>query len=233
MDSSLKVAENVKSDLGYLDQCGVAGRARFREIRSTEAVKLFAVIEEALVLSRKRSHDRAFELFAEAETAIEIVAVGSPALACLLLRHLYAARAYGFYLKSDLDSAKRDLQLAFESLRNLLDFHSFLCPLAMGFTDFLVQRARIARRQNRWKEAQECLDQLRGIYRGSVAFCTLESGRQVWIDDIRQLGRALDLEEKERDWFKRLISDNIDIEILVDSIETTVFTLPDQVIPYQ
>lgn len=232
MSLAIRIEGDQESNLTYLDRCGEAGRALSLKIREVETSSAFRAVEEALKLVRARRLDPAFELFDQIEARAKAYATEHPAISWWLGRHLHAARAYGHYMRNDLEAARVDLRLAYESLRALVSAQSFLSPLAMGFTDFLIQRARLARRENRWKEAQTCLDELRGIYQGAVALCTLDSGLPLWIGDIRRLGQTLDLTEEQRLWFKRLIGDTTSIEELVDSIEMTVFTLPDQVIPY-
>jgi hypothetical protein len=212
----------------YLSLCGEEAERWLRAVRSKVICGLAQDLDRAL--GALRGHDRvtALEVLQTVERRLVGLATPFPSIHHLLARYLCAVRAYYHYLSADLKGAKLDLQQAHDHLVRALSRNSFLMPLALHFIDFLSQRARIARREHRWREAQEYIDVVRGIYSEDQPFCRLDSGRFLRMSDLRSFFGSLPLDESQQRRAQALLEDDRAAERIAEA----VLTLPDLVIPY-
>jgi hypothetical protein len=219
-------------ELDYLSLIGEEPQRWLQELHSEEITRLRDSVGQALSFLWRRDLEGGFRLLAEIEAAVPRVALESPSMAHLVARHCFAARAYAHYLAGDLDAAKLDLQRAHAEMTSLLNLCSFLVPMAAHFIDFLTQRARIARRENRWQEAKRCIETIRRIYANETPYCVLDSGKEIRHEDIRVFFESLDLNASQRARAAALLGDNAPLDERMEFIEEVIFALPDLVIPY-
>jgi hypothetical protein len=219
-------------DYGFLRHCGSEACHWLAELREAGTLEIMNRTSTALEALKRYDVKTGFELLAAVEGDIRARAAGFPSINHLLERYRVSARAYWYYLNGDLENAKRDLLSAHEEVRTLIGLNGFLLPLAIQCADFVIQRARVARRERQWKEAEHHVRTIHEIFSGLRPLCVLDSGRAVGLADIREFFAALPLDKEQRSHADRYLGDHIPVAVRVEYLEETIFTLPDLVIPY-
>jgi hypothetical protein len=210
-----------KFDFEHLNFCGDEAR------RWLAATKLNEELVARLLLAIRAFHkydlDEGRRLLSAVAAEIESEAREFPSITHLLWRQYWTVKAYSHYLDGDLEAAGAALDRAEAALKAVLSLHPFLLPLAFDCIDFLLQRARIARRENRWEDVKRLLDDLEKIYGDRLPFCVLDSGTAIHLSDIRAFFRSLP-HGKEQDLISK--------EMELPHLQEMVLNLPDFVIPY-
>jgi hypothetical protein len=220
------------ASLDPLALCGEDARQWLDEFRAEESWQVAKNAFQAMVCFRRHDLDGACELLRSASEQLAALHGASPSVIHLLRRWQLSAMAYFHYLNGDLAGAIEHLMSAHDEVRAALSRDPFLLPFATHCTDFRIQMARIARRQNRWADAQEQIDSLRRIYADLEPFCTLEDGTDVRLSDIRRFYEALPLDEQQREKLRFALDEDFPHSHWLDRLEEQVFALPDFVIPY-
>jgi len=104
--------------------------------------------------------------------------------------------------------------------------------MAIQCADFVIQRARVARRENQWREAERHIRRIHEIFSGLRPLCVLDSGRAIGVSEIREFFSKLPLDEEQRLQADRFVGAHIPVATRVEYLEEMIFTLPDVVIPY-
>lgn len=224
----------MRRNFAFLPFCGADACRWYAELLGTEPIDIRCKILrgfEALL-----SHDLApgAALLAEAERDLHRRDAGRPSSVLHYVeRYRLTAVAYLHYLNGDLEAARLSLAQGHERVRYLITFNRFLIPVAAECTDFIIQSARIARRERRWREAERQIEILRGIYLDGRPFCTLHSGEPVGRAEIRKFYAELQLSEQQRKEFRdATLGEETELSARVDQLEAHIYTLPEMVIPY-
>jgi hypothetical protein len=135
-------------------------------------------------------------------------------------------------VRGDLGAALACLAEAEGAIRRLVETQRFLLPLAIHCTDFIIQRARVARRAGEWTEVRRQLGILRAVSEGSLPYCLLSTGHGVGLGDIETYFASLPLDEGERARAARFLRGDLSPAEMTDRIAERIFALPDLVIPY-
>jgi hypothetical protein len=221
-----------EQDYAYLGHCGEEACLWLAEFRQPEPLEILNRIANALAGLKLYDLKTAFEILAAAERDVRALAVGFPSIRHLVERYRVSTRAYLHYLNGDLESAKADLFTAHEEVRAMIGLDGFLLPLAIQCADFVIQRARVARREKQWKEAAQLVQTIREVFSDLRPFCVLDSGREIGLPEIRGFFAALTLDDEQKAQAHRFIGAHIPVDQRVEYLEEMIFTLPDVVIPY-
>ena len=223
-------------DYGFLTHCGEDGRRWLAELQEQETLDILNDLTIALAAMRRHELKESFELLAAIEQAIRARAArrpdGLPSVTRLLGRYRVSVLAYCNYLDGDLELAKAHLVKAHEEVKVIIGMNEFLIPMAIQCTDFLVQRARVARRESQWKEAEGYIAKVHDVFAGIRPLCVLESGRPIGLPEIREFFAGLPLDDEQRAQAHKLMGDNIPLPERIEYLEEMIFALPDVVIPY-
>lgn len=218
--------------LDYLKLCGEDAARWLAEFSAEETICHARDIFKALALFRTHEIDGALALLDQVDRQLRAGPAGSISIRHLLRRWHYSAVAYYDYLTEDMDGARDALQKAFDEIRAALLLDPFLLPLATHCIDFHIQLARISRRENRWTEVQQQINTLRMIYANDSPFCVLDSGRPIYLSDLRQFFLSLPLSDEQKKSMRYALDANYDHDEWIDRLEENVYTLPELVIPY-
>jgi hypothetical protein len=219
----------IERDFGFLKFTGEDGCRWLAELQD---VKIRMRLTRALDILKTFDLKAGADLLAEIDEEIHTRPAKLHSVSYFLQRYRWTALAYYHYLNGELETAKTDLLNAHEQVRALITCHQFLIPVALHCTDFIIQRARLARRESQWKEAERHIWMIRDIYAGVRPFCVLDSGRSIGVSEIREFYASLPLDEKEREQSLKVIGDTIPLAERITYLEEVVFALPDVVIPY-
>ncbi len=219
-------------DFSFLKACGEEACRWLAELQNDETLKIRRRLTSGLEALKQFDLKTGEGLLSAADQEIRLRDTDLLSINHLLQRYRFASLAYYHYLSGDLAKAKLALLGAHDEVRKAISLNGFLIPLAIHCTDFIIQRARIARRECQWREAQRHIWMIRDIYSNIRPLCVLDSGRPVRLPDIREFYASLPLDEEQRAQSRRLIGDNIPVPERVEYLEEMVFSLPDVVIPY-
>src|SRR5215216_2176947 len=150
----------------FLEACGNEGKLWRDEFESGENSRLWSDLWKVLRLFRTHRLREGRELLTSVEVQLCKGVSGSPSIVHLLWRYVFSAKAYLQYLSDDFESAKTSLERASEEIRIILELDRFLLPLAIHCTDFIIQQARIARRERNWMEVKRHIATLEQIATG-------------------------------------------------------------------
>lgn len=223
--------------IDFFADFGTDAREWIEEIHSDAIVPLQVLLSESLadlirfqLPEARRALEELDAILAEPAGPSQRIKI--PSLKHLLSRHRYTTRAYLHYLEGDLERALEDLDAAEQDMYQYLEQSSFLILFAVHSTDFNTQRARIARRENRWCDAQMLIEKLRRMHDGEEPYCTLPSGKAYYKDDLLAFIDSMPISEDERQRARSFVGPEISTATRLAFLEEMVFTLPDQVIPY-
>ena len=221
-----------EQDYGYLKYCGEEAGRWLAEFQEPGTLEILNRISLALAGLRLYDLKSGFELLDAAERDVRARAFRFPSIFHLVERYRVSTRAYLRYLNGELDGAKLDLSSAHEEIRTLIGLDGFLLPMAIQCADFVIQRARVARRENQWREAERHIRRIHEIFSGLRPLCVLDSGRAIGVSEIREFFSKLPLDEEQRLQADRFVGAHIPVATRVEYLEEMIFTLPDVVIPY-
>jgi hypothetical protein len=114
----------------------------------------------------------------------------------------------------------------------ILELDRFLLPLAIHCTDFIIQRARLARREGKWLEVKQHLVTLERIAAGELPYCTLCTGEPIRLADLETFFATLPLGEEQRGRARLYLRGDLSATERTARISERIFALPDMVIPY-
>jgi hypothetical protein len=218
--------------LDVLNHCGDEARHWLERFSLEENYTLATEVFEAMVLFRRHQRAQALAKLDGVDLRLGERSHEPRSIVDLLRRWHLAAMAYYHYLEDDLDAAEAALEGARQKICDALTLHPFLVPAATHCIDFRIQRARIARRRNQWREVQRHLDTVRAIYSDRHPFCELASGRKIYLSDLRRFYLALPLTDKQLADVQFAVDENFPHHDWIDRLEENIFALPDWVIPY-
>jgi len=224
-----------EQDYGIFEHCGEEARFWLAELREEGTLEILNRIATALEALKRFDVQTGADLLGSAEADIQARwgrETRFPSIDHLLERYRVSTRAYLSYLEGNLARARVELSKAHDEVRTILGLDGFLLPLAIQCADFVIQGARIARRENRWREAGQHIRAIHEIFSGARPLCVLDSGRAVGLPDIREFFAALPLGEEQRAQAHRFVGDHIPVADRIAYLEEVIFTLPDLVIPY-
>jgi hypothetical protein len=221
-----------EQDYGFLEHCGEEARRWLAELREGGPLEILNRIATALAALKQFDLKTAAGLLDSAERDIRARTSRFPSLDHLLERYQVSTRAYLCYLEGDLGKARADLLKAHDEVRTIIGLNEFLLPLAIQCADFVIQGARVARREKKWKEAEAHIRAIHDIFTGVRPLCVLDSGRAIRLPDLREYFAALPLDDEQQAQAHRFVGDHIPVADRVAYLEEMVFTLPDVVIPY-
>jgi hypothetical protein len=216
----------------FLSACGPEGRAWLRELRGEACMRLRLDLSTAMRMLREFDLAGGRRLLSSIDSRLGAEPRGVAAVAGYLRRWHDSTLAYLYYLEDDLASADAALSRSQGQVEALLDRHPFLLPMAIHCTDFVIQRARMARRRGRWADAKAQVRLLGSILAGAHPYCVLDSGRPVALADLRAFFAALPLDEPGRLAAAAYLGDGVAATARVEQIAAQIFALPDVVIPY-
>jgi hypothetical protein len=217
--------------LSYLAACGETAAGWLATLEDGPAAGLSQRIYRSLVLFRNHDAAQACALLDSVARDLGSAPLDPASINQLVLRRWHAATAYRRYLDGDLDGARASLDEAEAALGAAASAHAFLLPLMVQTIDFHIQRARIARRENRWSEVGHRLDLIREIHQGRHPFGSTAAG-PVYLGDLRRFYHSLPLPPESP-----LLADAAYVLDErwphlehIDRLEELVFALPDFVI---
>lgn len=219
-------------DYGFLKHCGHEACEWLAEFREEGTLEILNRTVTALEALKRYDVKTGCELLTTAEGDIQRRATRFSSIGHLLERYRVSARAYLHYLNGDLEGARKDLLQAHDEVRIIIGLNDFLLPMAIQCVDFVIQRARVARRERQWKEAERQIRSVHEIFLGLCPLCVLDSGREIGLPDIRAFFAALPLDEEQRARADKFMGAHIPVAARIEYLEEMIFTLPDLVIPY-
>lgn len=221
-----------EQDYAYLRHCGEEACGWLAEFRRPETLGTLNRVADALAGLKLYDVRTAFDLLGSAEEGLRTLSLRFASIHHLIERYRVSTRAYLHYLNGDLAEARLDLARAHDEVRTLIGLDRFLLPLAIQCADFVIQGARVARREKRWKEAERNIRIIHEIFSGLRPLCVLDSGQAIGISEIREFFAALPFDEEEKAQAHRFVGAHIPVDQRVEYLEEIIFTLPDVVIPY-
>jgi hypothetical protein len=227
-----KERSKIQRGFFFIDACGEEARRWLAELCDTDNVELQLLIKRSVRLFRRHELSSGLDLLAAIDHQLHLKVCGFASILRLLRRFEYAARAYAEYMVGDLESAKASLTKADLEISRIISLHEFLVPLAMHCTDFIIQRARIARRERRWAEVKEQISILERIFADCHPYCILDSGRPILLSDLREFLASLPLDEEQRTLARLFLGEDSPVGERVGQLEELIFSFPDLVIPY-
>jgi hypothetical protein len=234
----MRVLENhqlislTERDFSFLKACGEDACCWLAEFQNEETLGIRHRLSVALDTVKRYDLKGGEALLAAIDQEIRGRDAGLLSVDNLLQRFRFTTLAYLHYLAGDLAKAKLGLLKAHDEIQKAISRHGFLIPVAIHCTDFIIQRARIARRECQWREAQRYIWMIRDIYSDIRPLCVLDSGRPIRLPDIREFYSSLPLDEEQQDQARRFVGDAVPVSERVEYLEEMVFSLPDVVIPY-
>ncbi|HEY6323911.1 MAG TPA: hypothetical protein VJA16_20395 [Thermoanaerobaculia bacterium] len=216
----------------FLPACGPAGRGWLHELCDEPCLRLRLDLAVAMLMLREFDLEAGRRLLASIDGRLRAEPTGISRVSRYLRRWHDSTLAYLHYLEDDLASADTALRRSQDQVEALLDDHAFLLPMAIHCTDFVIQRARMARRRGHWTEAKAQVRLLGSILTGTHPYCVLGSGRQVAVADLRAFFASLPLDETARLAAASYVGDGAAAEARLEQIAAQIFALPDVVIPY-
>lgn len=216
---------------GFLRFCGHEA-VRWSAHFESYGAPLAARISAALLELQRHEIERGSQRLNLLRSEIDALAHEHPTTAHVVRRWYFTAAAYHHYLLDDLEGAQAALDDAREEVRHALAAHWFMVPFAVHCTDFRIQSARIARRQNRWHEAKRRIEEIRRTYADKLPFCTLDDGEEIWMSTVRSFYRGIELDDDERQSAQFALDVNFPHGEWIDRLEESIFVLTDFVIAY-
>jgi hypothetical protein len=220
------------TSFGYLKSCGNEAAQWLAHFESAGA-HLAAELSRALVSLQKHDIQGGSLLLDSLQRDLDFLSYEHPSIAHVLRRWYFTAEAYRRYLHEDFDGARQALGRAREEILHVLMAHPFMIPMAVHCTDFRIQAARIARRQNRWLEVRNWMEEIRQTYADQHPFCVLTTGEKVCMSTVRSFYRTLDLDEEERRNAQFALDERFPHREWIDRLEESIFVLTDFVISYR
>lgn len=214
----------------YLAYCGSEASCWLESLRATEGVD--SHLRDAIQLLRRHDLAAGRQALAAADEQLCGQDLCSSSIRHHVSRQYWTVVAYASYLEGGLADALYALDRAEVSLKLSLQNHDFLVPLALDSVDFAVQRARIARRENRWIDAKTYVETVRNMFGDREPFCLLDNGISIFLSTIRDFLENLPATEQQ----KRTLQEDLAARILdgtaIARMEELIFHLPGLVIPY-
>lgn len=227
-----RLEASTRRDLDYLTLCGEEAERWLAEFCAPESTWIRREILRAHQHVRRHELARSAAILSAVERKLAAKDTEFHSIVRLLYRYHHSIKAYHHYVTGDLESAQADLLAARDEVLAVINLHAFLRPLALHCIDFTVQQARLARRENRWRDAKRHIEAVRDAYADRRPFCTLDSGAQVMLSDLRTFFAALPLNPEQRERVSILLGDDMPVDERIDRLEELIFALPDLVIPY-
>jgi len=223
---------NSVTEFFYLPACGEEARRWLAEFENPGNLELRLALSQALRHLRAQQISAGATLLVEIESRLRTRESRSESVDRFLWRYFFSARAYLEYLQGNLKSALSSLADADEGIRWLIGREGFLLPLAVHCTDFIIQRARVARRAGDWEGVRRHLRTLRSVCEGTQPYCVLGPGLSVGQHDLERFFAALDLDDRQKIQTERFLQGDLSAEETTARIAERIFALPDMVIPY-
>jgi len=227
-----RLEAQARRELFFLPACGPEGSAWLHELCGEPSLRLRLDLSTAMGMLREFDLEGGRRLLASIDGRLGAGPGSVSAVAGYLRRWHDSTLAYLHYLEDDFAAADTALHRAQGQVEALLDRHPFLLPMAVHCTDFVIQRARMARRRGRWADAKAQLRLLGSILAGTQSYCVLASGRPVALADLRAFFASLPLDEPGRLAAAAYLGDGATAAARVEQIAARIFALPDVVIPY-
>jgi hypothetical protein len=208
-----------------IERSGAAGARWAARYRSLAADAITVLVDEAVVLLRRGDREAGTERLARAAERIDRL-VGLPtSVRHVLDRWLSSAVAYRFYRDGDLAGAAAALDEADAAVARAIAAERSLLVLAVHCYDLRLQRARIARRHNRWPDVHRQVAWSRDMLRGERPLCRLPDAAEVTIGDVDAFYRPTSP--------GAILLDPAHRERVFDEIVRRIYGFHDVVIPYR
>ena len=190
-------------------------------------------IFDAMAHFRNYRKDTAHDLLDQVADSLQRSTADQASPTPHLVRRWYlSARAYEYYLGNDLSGARASMAGARKANLVALNLSEYLMPFATQTFDYLLQTARIARRENLWPEVKERLQRVQRMLVSEEPLCVLENGRRIYLASIAAFFDRLPLDPEEKRHRIDLMTDQESNTVAWERVAEQVYTLPDFVIPY-
>lgn len=221
-------------NVDYLSHCGSEARRWRRSLETTAGVQAQLTNAFRCLLGYDLEQARKDLSMVDNELQkLENEVLEFPSVVHLLRRQYWSETAFLRYLEGQLEAAGVCVDLAEKEMRMVLELDQFLLPLAFNFIDFLLQRARLARRANRHQDAMRFLEHLEDIFADRQPICTLCSGREIHVSDVREFfDTIVGLSQEERREAYQHLEGREPLSVRMARFEESIFHLPGFVIPY-
>jgi len=146
-------------------------------------------------------------------------------------RLYYPVLAYLQYCEVNFDAAELSLSLADDAVREAIEVHDFLIPLADSGVDFSIQRIRMARRRRRWSEMRREIEILQDKIDDRMPLYALESGKGIYFSVLNDFYRSLPASTEDLEALRHLL-DGGRRAGYADQIVQSLYAIPGFVIPY-
>lgn len=217
----------------FVARSGPEGRHWVRQYAAEEPQHLVVGTYRALDLLRSQRLKEGLDLLQSVQDRIEELELSEESLYWVLRRFYLSAIAYYHYCVHEFDQAGRTLDEADESVRKMLAGKPWLIPLANHCHDFQLQRVRIARNRQRWREMRQHVERIRRMMADEEPLCKLEDGSTVFYADIARFYLAIpDLSEAERSSVRYYVDKPFRLRRLERFIQG-IYASPGLVIPYR
>jgi hypothetical protein len=216
----------------FLEACGDSAKSWREEFEAPENRGLRSSLSQALGLLRTHRLQEGCDYLESVELRLRQSSSCRPSLLHFQCRYFFAAKAYLQYLSDNLEASRRSLDQAGEEIATAIELDRFLLPLAIHCTDFVIQKARIARRERKWIDVKRYIDCLEEMAFGERPFCILHTGEPIRLGDLERFFDSLPLDEKQRRNAHLFLRGDLPTEERTARLSERIYTIPDMVIPY-
>ncbi|MEM1178512.1 MAG: hypothetical protein AAGM22_09215 [Acidobacteriota bacterium] len=188
-------------------------------------------VQAVLVTLRKGDFEAGRREVQDLEKELDHVDV-DPSHRLVFERFYSGALAYLRFIERDFDGAVAALERGENAAVEVMDQHPFLVSLAIVFSDFTVQRARVARNRRDWDRLRELLETARGMVTGRRPLCTLSNGEPIFSKHLATFFDEIAVSQQDRLSVEKFKNP----EVLWGRLETQVYQIPVPsgfVVPFQ
>lgn len=181
---------------GLVASTGATGE-RWRQRYRSKGGDLGGWIRQSMALMHRREMSEAKDLLDHTAARRAQLRKQEPGIYHVLGRFYYGSLAYFQYRTGELDGVDRSMSAVADEIRSAIESEPFLLPFAALATDVPLKRARLAREERRWDEAEAQLQIFCDMKLDRHPLCVLADGTQVYHRTIAELLECIpDLEEQ-------------------------------------
>lgn len=184
---------------------GDEGRA-WAETYAVSERAIGRALDHGLRVLRQGGIQEGAELLAQVREHRDGLRETNPGAYHVLGRFYHGQKAYYEYLLGNLDEAEREMDEAAASIRDALETHGFLLPVAPLIVDIPLQKARIARRERDWPLMARRLEEMLAMEMEAQPLCVLSDGREIGYPTLRGFFAGMEMEPARRVGVDRVLN---------------------------
>jgi hypothetical protein len=217
----------------YLHLCGDEGENWLLQYEMAKGMDVARRLDNTIRLCRRRRFEEAHSILAGCLNDLEDSKNKvDRSVFSVMERWYFSTKAYMLYTYGDYDGARDNLAISSEAIRIAISEAYFLVGLAIGFAEFTVHYARIARDECKWDDMKRYLDLARAMHEDSVPLCELSDGRSIFAGTVDSFLATLSPRNDEEESSLRFL---LNRDVLINSLELLirrVEAMPNVVVPF-